>query len=142
MTEFKSDIKTIPYSDEEVYSVLSDLNKLELVKDKIPKDKVKEIEYDKDSCTLNVPPIGKIRFVVVDRVPCSSIKLRAEQIPFGVNLFVELAPLSLEQTQIQLRVEADLNPFIRPFVSKPLQEELENISATLASIPYSELKNK
>ena len=38
MTEFTSDIKKIPHNDEAVFRVLSDLSKLDLVKDKIPQD--------------------------------------------------------------------------------------------------------
>lgn len=142
MTEFSSEVKTIPHSDKEVFAILSDLSKLELVKDKVPQDKVKEISYDTDSCTVTVSPIGKIRFVVVERNPNSSIKLKAEQIPFKLNLAIELNNIAENNTQLQLKVYADLNPFLKPFVSKPLQEELEKIAETLAHIPYSELNNK
>ncbi len=142
MTEFISEIKSIPHSEKDVYTVLSDLSKLEQVKDKIPQDRVKEITYDKDSCTLNVPPIGKIRFVVVERKPDSSIKLQAEQLPFKVNLFILLDQVTHDNTQMKLKVEADLNPFLKPFVSKPLKEELEKVAETLASIPYSDLTDK
>ena len=40
MTEFTSDIKTIPHNDADVFRVLSDLSKLDLVKDQIPEDKI------------------------------------------------------------------------------------------------------
>jgi len=142
MTEFKSEIKTIPHTDKEIFAVLSDLSKLNLVKDKIPQDKVKDITSDRDSCTLNVSPIGKIRFVVTERNPDSSVKLQAEQLPFKLNLFILLDQISKSDTQLQLKVEADLNPFLKPFVSKPLQQELENIAEMLTSIPYNELQNK
>lgn len=140
MTEFTSKTKSIPYSDKDVFAVLSDLSKLELLKDKVPQDKVKEMSYDKDSCTVTVSPIGKIRLVVVERTPDCSIKLQGEQLPFKLNLAIELGNSTENATELQLKVNADLNPFLKPFISKPLQEELEKIADTLASIPYGELK--
>ena len=33
-------------------------------------------------------------------------------------------------------VRAELNPFIKPMVSKPLQDAIDKISTMLASLPY------
>ena len=33
---------------------------------------------------------------------------------------------------------ADLNPFLKPMVSKPMQEAVEKISEILARLPYEE----
>ena len=38
MAEFVSEVKTVPHSDADIYTVLSDLNNLELAKDKIPQN--------------------------------------------------------------------------------------------------------
>ena len=46
MTEFVSDVKKIPFSDEMVFGVLSDLSKLENLKDKLPEDKIKDFWCD------------------------------------------------------------------------------------------------
>ena len=73
-----------------LFSVLSDLRKLDLIKDKIPQDKIKDFSYDQDSCTVTVDPIGKVRFVIVEREPNSTIKFEAEQLPFKLNLWIQL----------------------------------------------------
>ena len=49
MTEFTSDIKTIPFNETEIFEVLSDLTNLERLKDKIPQDKINDFSFDKDS---------------------------------------------------------------------------------------------
>ena len=46
MTTFESSIKVIPFSQEAVYSKISDLNNLEQVKDRIPQDKIQNFEFD------------------------------------------------------------------------------------------------
>lgn len=142
MAEFVSDIKTIPYTDSEVYSVLSNLNNLELVKDKIPQDKVKDFTFDADSCTLSVDPVGKIKFVVVERDPNKTIKFEAEQLPFAVTMWIQLKSSENDDTKIKLTVKADLNPFLKPMVSKPLQAGIEKVAEALATLPYDEILNK
>lgn len=142
MAEFVSEIKTIPYTDADVFAVLSDLNNLELAKDRIPQDKIKEFSFDRDSCTVSVDPVGKIRFVIVSREPNSVIKFEAEQLPFSVILFVELKALSDRETELKVLINADLNPFLKPMVSKPLQQGLEKMAELLATLPYGKILNK
>lgn len=142
MAEFTSEIKTIPYLDEVVYAVLSDLNNLELAKDKIPQDKVKDFSFDRDSCTVTVDPVGKVRFVVVDREPNSTIKFEAEQVPFGVNMWIQLKQVSHTETKLKLTIKAELSPFLKPMVSKPLQQGLDKVAEILAGLPYDQILNQ
>ncbi|MDR1502849.1 MAG: SRPBCC family protein [Prevotella sp.] len=142
MTEFVSDIKTIPHSDADVYTVLSDLNNLELAKNIIPQDKVKDFTFDTDSCTVSVDPVGKIRFVVVEREPNKTIKFQAEQLPFGVTMWIQLVPVNGAETKMKLTIKADLNPFLKPMVSKPLQARLDKVAEGLAGLPYNDILNK
>ncbi|HMM03063.1 MULTISPECIES: SRPBCC family protein [unclassified Dysgonomonas] len=142
MTEFVSEIKTIPHSDVDVYTVLSDLNNLELAKNIIPQDKVKDFTFDTDSCTVSVDPVGKIRFVVVEREPNKTIKFQAEQLPFGVTMWIQLVPTNGAETKMKLTIKADLNPFLKPMVSKPLQAGLDKVAEGLAGLPYNHILNK
>ena len=142
MAEYISDIKTISYSDQEVFTVLSDLTKLDLIKDKIPQDKVKDFSYDKDSCTVTVDPIGKVRFVIVEREPNSTIKFEAEQLPFKLTLWIQLKKSAEKETKMKLTVKADINAFLKPMISKPLQNGLDKMAETLATIPYGDLAEK
>ena len=67
MTEFVSEIKTISQNDDRIFTMLSDLSNLERIKDRIPQDKIKNFEFDSDSCSFAVDPVGKITFQIVDR---------------------------------------------------------------------------
>lgn len=142
MAEFVSDVKTIPHSDADIYAVLSDLNNLELAKDKIPQDKIKDFSFDRDSCTVTVDPVGKIRFVVIEREPNKTIKFQAEQLPFGVNMWIQLKASDGAETKMKITVKAELNAFIAPMVSKPLQAGIDKVAELLAQLPYNELINK
>jgi carbon monoxide dehydrogenase subunit G len=142
MTEFTSEIKTLPHSEQTVYEVLSDLNNLEKLKDKIPQDKIKDFSFDRDSCTFSVDPIGKVRFSIIDREPSKTIKFAAEQLPVEVNMWIQLKELNPGDTKMKLTVKANLNPFIKPMLSKPLQDGINKIADILAAVPYDEIVAK
>jgi len=142
MAEFVSEIKTIPHTDADIYAVLSDLNNLELAKDKIPEDKIKDFTFDTDSCTVTVDPVGKVKFVIVERIPNNTIKFQAEQLPFGVNMWIQLKAVSNIETKMKITIKAELNVFVAPMVSKPLQAGLDKVAELLAGLPYDEIINK
>ena len=136
MTEFVSEIKTIPYNEDRVYAMLSDLSNLERVKDRIPQDKIKDFEFDSDSCSFAVDPVGKITFQIVEREPNKTIKFTTTNSPVPLFLWIQLKQVEEADTRLKMTIRADLNPFIKPMVSKPLQDALDKISNVIASLPY------
>lgn len=136
MTEFVSEIKQIPQNDEHIYAMLSDLSNLERIKDRIPQDKIKDFEFDSDSCSFSVSPVGKITFQIVDREPCKTIKFQTTNSPVPLFLWIQLKQVQEMDTRMRLTVRAELNSFLKPMVSKPLQDALDKISTVLASLPY------
>jgi carbon monoxide dehydrogenase subunit G len=139
MTEFVSEIKQIPYGEQTVFGVLSDLSNLERVKDRIPTHDIRDFEFDRDSVAFSVSPVGKIRFSIVEREPSKTIKFHADQAPIDVNLWVQLKEIAADDTRMKLTVRAELNPFIKGMVSKPLQDGIDKIADMIAGIPYGEI---
>lgn len=136
MTEFVSDVKTIPFNDDRIFDMLSDLSNLDKVKDRIPQDKLKDFTFDSDSCSFAVDPVGKITFQIVDREPNKTIKFTTTNSPVPLHMWIQLKQVEENDTRMKLTIRADLNPFIRPMVSKPLQDALDKISTVLAALPY------
>ena len=136
MTEFVSEIKQIPQNDDRIYAMLSDLSNLERIKDRIPQDKIKDFEFDSDSCSFSASPVGKITFQIVDREPCKTIKFQTTNSPVPLFLWIQLKQVQEMDTRMRLTVRAELNSFLKPMVSKPLQDALDKISTVLASLPY------
>ena len=71
--EFVSEVKQIPHNDERIFTMLSDLSNLERIKDRIPQDKIKNFEFDSDTCSFAVDPVGKITFQIVEREPNNQV---------------------------------------------------------------------
>ncbi|MDR3219722.1 MAG: SRPBCC family protein [Dysgonamonadaceae bacterium] len=142
MTEFVSEIKTLPHSQQVIYEALSDLNNLELFKDKIPGDKINEFSFDRDTCSFTVNPVGKVKFLIVNREPPETIKFVADESPVEVNMWIQLKEESPEETKMKLTIQAELNPFLKPMLSKPLQDGINKIADVLAVVPYDEIMAK
>jgi carbon monoxide dehydrogenase subunit G len=138
MTEFTGEVKTIPYNDQRVFAVLSDLSNLERIKDRIPKDRVKEFTFNSDSCSIEINPIGKIDFQIVDREPYKTIKFATANSPVPLFLWIQLKQAEENVTKMKMTVRAELNPLLKPMLSKPMQDALDKISEMIANLPFEQ----
>lgn len=136
MVDFVSEVKMIPQNDERIFAMLSDLSNLERIKDRIPQDQIKDLEFDSDSCSFSVSPVGKITFRIVNREPNKTVKFETINSPLPLFLWIQLKQVGEMDTRMRLTARAELNPIIKPMVSKPLQEAVDRISEALASLPY------
>lgn len=136
MTQFESSVKVIPYSQGRVYSKLSDLNNLEGVKDRLPADKIQDMSFDSDSLSFSVSPVGKVTLRICEREPEKCIKFETTNSPLPFNLWIQIVSIAEEECKVKLTIKADINPFIKGMIQKPLQEGLEKMAEMLASIPY------
>lgn len=136
MSKFESSVKQIPYAQQSVYDKLSDLNNLEQVKNHIPDDKASELEFTQDTISVNVPPVGKISMQIIEREEPKTIKFETVQSPMPFNLWIQLLPVTESTSKMKLTLKADINPFLKAMVSKPLQEGIEKIADMLAMANY------
>lgn len=136
MTQFESSVKVIPYNNEQVYAKLSDLTNIEKVKDKLPQDKVKDLQFDADSMSFSVPPVGMLTLRIIQREPDKCIKFETVNSPFPFNLWIQLVPVTEAECKMKLTIRAELNPFIKGMIQKPLEEGLEKMAEMLSKIPY------
>ena len=148
---FESNIKQIPHKQGSVFNTLSDLNNLQVlkdrfeqVKDQIPEDKRKEMEklkdlrFDSDSITINAPMVGDLKMRIIDRDFPKTIKFETENSPIPFNCWIQLLPTGEFSCKMKLTIKAELNMFIKGMVKKPLQEGIEKIADALAMIPYQD----
>lgn len=136
MTEFTSQIRTIPHNDARIFAVLSDLSNMQRVRQSLPQDSVKAFTLTDDRCSFEVSPIGKIEFHIVDREPNKTIKFETTQSPVPLLLWIQLKQVAENDTCMKMTVRAELNPFLKPMVSKPMQEAVDKIAEILATLPY------
>ncbi|MBC8592246.1 SRPBCC family protein [Oscillospiraceae bacterium N12] len=136
MTKFESSVKVIPYGQERVYNKLADLSNLEAIKDRLPEDKVKDISFDTDTLSFSVAPVGQLTLKIIDREPDKCIKFETVNSPLPFNMWIQIAPVAVEECKLKITIGMELNPFMKTMVQKPLQEGLEKMADMLSMINY------
>lgn len=135
-SKFESSVREINAPQQTVYNALSNLENLEKVRDRIPADKVKDFSFDHDSVSINVPPVGSISMKIVDRDEPKCIKFETTNSPVPFNFWIQLLPVTAATCKMRLTIKAELNPFIKQMVKKPLEEGIEKIADALQMIQY------
>ena len=133
MTTYESDIKTISSNEEVVFGILSDLNNLKvLLGNTALSDKVKDLQFQPDSCSFVVEGFGKMGFRITDREPFKTIKLQSEKAPVDLNVWIQLVQRAENDTQMKLTLKADLPAMIKMMIDKKLKEGINLIADILA----------
>ena len=135
-SKFESSVKQIPYPQQAVYDNISDLRNLEKVRDRVPADKVNDFSFDADTVSLNVAPVGELKLRICDREAPKCVKFETVQSPVPFNIWIQVLPVGETASKMKVTVKAELNPFIKNMVEKPLQEGVEKIADALARVPY------
>jgi hypothetical protein len=133
MTTYESDVKTISSSEEVVFNVVSDLNNLQKIVDNPGmNDKLKDLQFDADSCSFTVDPVGKVSFRIIEREPFKTIKLKAENSPVDVIAWIQLKQVAENDTRLKLTLKAEIPTMIKMMVDKKLKEGINVIADMLA----------
>lgn len=136
-TRFESSVKQIPYPQQAVYDMLSNLENISKVMDRVPADKIKDISFDRDHVSMSVDPVGAIKLAVCEREEPKCIKFQTEKSPVPFYVWIQMLPVTDTTSKMKITAEADLNPFIKTLVQKPLQNGVEQIADGLAQIQYN-----
>ena len=135
-SKFESSVKLVPYSQQAVYDNISDLRNLEKVRDRIPEDKVNDFSFDEDTVSLNVAPVGELKLRICEREEPKCVKFETVESPVPFNVWVQVLPVDESNAKMKVTVKAELNPFIKSMVEKPLQDGVEKIAEALAQVHY------
>ena len=135
MTSFESPVKTIAANVETVFETLSDLSNLERLRDRLPKTKSPTSVRPRQLQFLG-SPAGNIAIRIVEREPNKTIKLETVESPVPFFIGIQLLPTPEDNTAMKLTLRAELNPFIRGMISKPLQEGSNKIAEAITLIPF------
>ena len=135
-SKFESSVKLVPYPQQAVYNNISDLRNLEKVRDRVPEDKIQGFSFDQDTVSINVAPVGELKLRICDREEPKCVKFETVQSPVPFNVWVQILPVDETSSKMKVTVKAELNPFIKSMVEKPLTEGVEKIAEALAMVHY------
>ena len=136
MSKYESTVKTVPYPQENVYRLISDLSNLERIRDRVPSDKIQEFSFDTDTVSVSVPPVGQITMRIVERDEPKCVKFESEQSPMPFNLWIQVLAVDEQTSKMKVTVKADIPFMLQAMVSGLLQDGVEKVADALARIPY------
>ena len=93
-TRFESSVKQIPYPQQAVYDMLSNLENISKVMDRVPADKIKDISFDRDHVSMSVDPVGAIKLAVCEREEPKCIKFQTEKSPVPFYVWIQMLPVT------------------------------------------------
>lgn len=103
---------------EKVYSFLSNFDNFGSL---LP-EQVADWQSTGDSCSFEVKGLAKLGLRIIEKTPFSRISMKGEgKLPFGFTFNTIIQDSAPEQCQVQLVINADMNPFIAMMAEKPLQ---------------------
>ena len=152
MAKYESQIKQVPFSQSAVYAKLSDLTNLAVIKErfddpnvqaKISADKIEEVrnavnqmEFTTDTVSAPAGPIGTIAVQIVDREPEKCVKFTSTNSPVSFKLWVQMLPTGDTSSKLKVKIDADLNFFMKQMVGSHLEKGVDKFADMLAMIPY------
>ena len=131
MTKLESKKVEITKPAQDLYAFLKDMNNFQQL---LPEGRISEWKSDGASCSFKVQGAATIGLMVEGGDAPGHLKLRAtDRSPFPFTLDVFLKEDG-GRTTIWQEFNADLNPFIKMMVEKPLQNLFDHIADRMKAI--------
>ena len=131
MTTIESKKVEIAKPAQELYDFLRDMNNFQQL---LPEGRISEWKSDGTSCSFKVQGAATIGLQLDGGTPPNLLKLKAtERSPFPFTLDVHLDETNGTTTAGQV-FNADLNPFIKMMVEKPLKNLFDHIADRMKAI--------
>lgn len=81
-----------------------------------------------DSCSFEVKGMATLGLRITEKIPFTKISMKGEgKIPFGFTLDSFIKEILSQQCQVQMVIDADMNPFIAMMAEKPLQNFIDMV---------------
>lgn len=137
MNTYESKQKQLLKSQEQVFDMLADMRKLKKYADALPeehKSKVKDLEFEQDTISFSVQPVGRVVLRIVDREVPKMLKFGADNFPITFNFWIQLVGVSEYDTRMKLTLKADIPFMLKPMIGNKLDMGIEQMADMIATI--------
>ncbi|MEO8733262.1 MAG: hypothetical protein ABI373_02920 [Flavobacteriales bacterium] len=131
MTRIESKQVRIDRPAQEIYAFLQDMDNFQQL---LPQDRISDWKSDGKSCSFKVQGAATIGLELDGGTPNSLVHMKStDRSPFPFTLDVHLAE-SGGTTEAHQIFEAELNPFIKMMVEKPLKNLFDHIADKMVAL--------
>lgn len=134
MTRIESKKVAVNCPQAEVYEFLTDMNNYELL---LPKKSISDWSSDEKNCTFKIQKTYTLELEQVGGTPSSQINIKSGGGAFKFSLDINLTEEN-GQTVSQLICDADINPFLKMMVTKPLNNLFDYMAERISVVKGGE----
>lgn len=129
---YTSKTKTLAAPAATAFNALSDMSRLEPMKDQLPPEaleKVKDMEFTPDAISFTADPVGRVTFKIIEREPNKTIKFGLEGVPIQANFWIQLVekPETPGVSYMRLVLKADVPLMVKMMLGKKLDKVPEGL---------------
>lgn len=156
-TKIASDVFKINSPIEDVYSFLSDFNRIGVMVNMAKQmgigstvggeqlekltEKIEAVRFNEDSCFVTLKEAGEMAVKIVEKEYPKLIKLGGEGcVPFDFNVWIQLLDNGPYDTRVKITFQAELNMMMKMLLKGKLEKGINQLCEGLTKIPYSMLK--
>jgi len=115
----------------QVFAFIGNFNNFE----KFLPEQVINWHSDGDSCSFEVKSLATLGLRFTEKIPCSKISMKGEgRIPFDFTLDALIMEVSFNQCEVQLVINAQMNPYIAMVAEKPLNNFIDDLIVRLKEV--------
>jgi hypothetical protein len=131
MTRIESKEVSVKAPIAECFEFLLDMNNYELL---LPQDKISNWESNEKQCSFKIQNTYKLTLVYNSSTPNTQVLVKSgPDSPFKFDLFINMNEED-GITKSQMICEADINPFLKMMVQKPLNNLFDYMADRLAKV--------
>jgi carbon monoxide dehydrogenase subunit G len=117
MTKIESEEKIVNQSPKDAFEFLSDFRNFE----HLMPPQVVDWQASEEECVFTIQGMATLGMKMANKIPFSQIDIdKNGKAPFDFTLHCFITEEGIDQSKIQLALNADLNPFLKMMAVKPL----------------------
>jgi hypothetical protein len=135
MANYKGKPVTVNSSAQSIAERFSDLSSLNSFVDQLPaeeRQKIGDVEFEKDAISIKNPQIGSLRFAVTECSP-KLIKLACAS-PVSMALQVNLTAIDDNRTEVATDIDINIPAMLRPFIAPHMQRAADQFGTLMAKV--------
>lgn len=141
MAQYESKVKTIPFSQQQVYQKISNLENLRPTLERLKEAKaqlsedIQDMAVTNDTITVTVKGM-QLGLRIIEREEPKMIKFEADQAMVSLNLWIQVLPTSETESKMKVTIRVEIPLFLRPMVGNKLESAADMIADVLSKIDY------
>lgn len=132
MSKIESQLTDVPKPADKIFTFLCDFNNFKTL---MP-PQITNWQSTAETCSFVINGMATIGMRIESKTPSSNIHIVSDgKVPFEFTLDVNLQTVDANNCKAQLKMNADVNPFMAAMVSGPLKNFLNMLAEKLKEIP-------